>query len=142
MEGEEQPDAEYGGEAQHDMPDWVPDEYDPDAPLSERLPVIAEMEGGIEVHVRDGSKGTVEVVHEPQHFYENPRRVKMCCGVRADDWNWEIIVPKGDAGPVLKHVDPNQDIEAYQATQKTWLKDIDVRVYGVDRDRWEQEVTA
>jgi len=118
-----------------EMADWVPKEYNPDAPLSKRLPIIAEMEGGIEIHVQ-GERGVVEVVHEPQHFIENARVMKLQAGTRPDNWSWEIVVPK-DAYPFLQKVDPNQSMEAYMATKRNWLEDIDVRVYGVDADRFE-----
>lgn len=99
------------------------------------------MEGGIEVHVKD-DRGVVEVVHEPQHFYDNPRRMKLACGVAIDDWKWEIIVPKGDSSPVLKRVDPMQEHHAYLATQSRWMENIDIRVYGVDTDRWQEAAEA
>jgi len=41
--------------------------------------------------------------------------------------------------PFLREVDPNQDYEAYVATRKTVGRDIDVRLYGVDVDRFEDD---
>lgn len=123
--------------AKRSLPEWVPDEYDPDAPLRERLPIIAEMNGGVEIHVRD-NRGTVEIVGAPQHFYgDESRAMTLCAGYRDDDWSWEIISPtKGDAR--LMEVDPMQSAEAYESTKTVWLRDIDVRVYGVDSDRFEE----
>lgn len=124
-----------GGTPQ-ELPEWVPDEYDPDAPLRERLPVISEMEGGIEIHVQ-GDLGVVENVRQPQHFIERGTGgMKLQAGSRPDDWSWEIVVPP-EGEPRLEKVDPMQSMEAYMKTKKTWFNDIDVRVYGVDTDRFE-----
>jgi len=127
------------------LPEWVPEEYDPDAPLAERLPVIAEMEGGIEIHVKD-EHGTVHNVRQPQHLSRlSNDGLKLDCGTAPDDWSYEIVVPGGDHEPFLRDVDPNQTHDAYVATRRTVGRDIDVRVYGVDADRFEDdtaEVTA
>jgi hypothetical protein len=55
-------------------------------------------------------------------------------------WSWEIIVPKPEHGdPVLKSVDPSQPEEIYSETKQTELRNIDVRMYGVDHDRLEAD---
>lgn len=36
-----------------DFPDWVPEEYNVDDSLRERLPIMAEIDGGIELQVGD-----------------------------------------------------------------------------------------
>ncbi|ELZ39343.1 hypothetical protein C471_08495 [Halorubrum saccharovorum DSM 1137] len=121
------------------LPEWVPEEYDPDAPLAERLPVIAEMEGGIEIHVED-KRGTIYVVHQPQNLKELPSDgLQLDCGPRTGYWSHEIVVPGGDHEAYLRKVDPDQDYDAYVATRETVGKDIDVRVYGVDADRFEDD---
>lgn len=135
-----------GGDAQ-DTPEWLPDEYDPDAPLRERLPIMAEIEGGIELHAQD-DRGTVEILGSPKELtsmsLESGDRLtlKTGGGTGRHKWSWEIVVPaKGD--PVLKDVDPMQDFEAYRKTKTTWMDDVDVRIYGVDADRFEEsEVSA
>ena len=52
-----------------DRPAWLPDEYDPDAPLAERLRLLADIDGGIELHVSDDR--VTEVVGEPRELKEN-----------------------------------------------------------------------
>jgi len=118
------------------LPEWVPDEYDPDDPLAERLPVIAEMDGGVEIHVRD-KKGVEYIVHQPQHLHDLPHDgLKLSCGTAPDDWSYEIVVP-GEHEPFLREVDPNQNHEAYIKTHNTVGNEIDARLYGVDVDRFE-----
>lgn len=124
--------------AASDTPAWLPEEYDPDAPLHERLPVMAEIEGGIELHVRD-ERGVVEIVGQPQHF-EDPENTAsvLKAGSRPDNWRWEIVVPREGSGsePFLRRVDPNQRFEAYISTRDRWMENIDVRILGVDADRF------
>lgn len=120
----------------NDMPEWVPEEYDPDAPLIERLPIMAEIEGGIELHVQD-KKGVVEIVGEPHELHERANgTLKLNAGGREFNWNWEIIVPASDNEAVLQSVNPEQSYEAYEATKRTQGRGIDVRMYGVDADRF------
>ena len=122
------------------LPEWVPDEYDPDAPLAERLPVIAEMDSDAEIHVQD-KRGVHYVVNQPQDLSDLPNGgLRLDCGPRIGYWSYEIVVPGGDNEPFLREVDPDQEYEAYVATRKTIGKDIDVRVYGVDADRFEDDI--
>jgi hypothetical protein len=127
--------------ADPDRPDWLPEAYDPDAPLRERLPIIAAIDGGIELHVAD-QRGTVEVVGSPKHFSENSAgAMTLDAGRGGDDsqWSWEITVPAVGAGePVLRRVDPEQDFEDYEATKQQWFTGLDVRIYGIDADRIEE----
>lgn len=128
--------------SESDDPEWLPDEYDRDADLADRLPIMAEIDGGIELHVK-GDSGTVEIVGSPQHFNDTPRYMRLCCGSSAGDWSWEIVVPKNDDhNPRLEKVDPDQDIEAYEATKQNYLSDVDVRIYGVDAHRYTAGVSA
>lgn len=129
------------------MPDWLPEEYDPDASLRERLPIMADIEGGIELHVRD-ERGVVEIVGRPKDFrttkWESGDTLVLQAGGGrpAHIWKWEIVVP-ASGEPHLKKVDPEQTMEAYMSTKRTYMRDIDVRIYGVDADRFEEEeVTA
>jgi len=120
------------------LPEWVPDEYDPDAPLAERLPVIAEMGSDAEIHVQD-KRGVHYVVNQPQDLVTLPNDgLRLDCGTRIDYWSYEIVAPS-EHEPFLREVDPNQDYEAYVATRKTVGRDIDVRLYGVDVDRFEDD---
>jgi len=119
------------------LPEWVPDEYDPDAPLAERLPVIAEMGSDAEIHVQD-KRGVHYVVNQPQDLGTLPNDgLRLDCGTR------RLLVVRNrrpsEHEPFLREVDPNQDYEAYVATRKTVGRDIDVRLYGVDVDRFEDD---
>lgn len=118
--------------------EWLPEAYDPDAPLRERLPILAEIEGGIELHVR-GESGTVEVVGRPKvcNTGGDGGYMELLAGggPRDDVWGWEIVIPRAGP-PFLRKADPNQPHEAYMATRRRWLEDIDVRIYGVDADRF------
>jgi hypothetical protein len=120
-----------------DRPDWLPDEYDPDAPLRERLPIMAEIDGGIELHVTD-DRGVTEIVGQPVEFttsHSGVQKLKAGSGPNAYEWSWEIIVPE-EAPARLMDVDPMQDFEVYQKTKSTELTDIDVRLWGVDAKVW------
>lgn len=117
-----------------EQPDWLPAQYDVDAPLQDRLPIMAEIEGGIELHVGNPS-GVVEVVHQPQHFHQyETGGMRLDAGTAVDDWEWEIVISE-DGSSVLKKVDPMQDVDVYEMTKRRWLDDVDVRIYGVDIDR-------
>jgi len=75
------------------LPEWVPDEYDPDAPLAERLPVIAEMGSDAEIHVQD-KRGVHYVVNQPQDLGTLPNDgLRLDCGTRIDYWSYEIVAP-------------------------------------------------
>ena len=118
-------------------PEWLPAEYDRDAPLRERLPIMADIDGGIELWVGDGR--TVEIVNQPQELTENGQGVFVLkTGTSFADWSYEIVVPKPENGdPFVRSVDPNQEYEDYLDSRTVELKDIDVRMYGVDHDRLE-----
>ncbi|WP_276257178.1 hypothetical protein [Halomontanus rarus] len=127
-----------------DLPEWLPEEYDLDAPLYERLPIMAEIEGGIELHVGD-DRGIVEVVGEPHELTENyADTLTLKAGGHEFNWDFEIVVPKPENGDAfLRSVDPDQDYEDYIDTRTRELEDVDVRIYAVDHDRLEgAEVTA
>lgn len=119
------------------IPEWVPKEYDPDAPLRERLPIIAGIEGGIEIHVTD-EHGTTEIVGSPKHFTETEAAgtMELSAGMGNDDsrWKWEIFLSADDEASLFR-VNPNQSMEAYMATRKRWMENVDVRMYGVDAAR-------
>lgn len=113
-------------------------EYDPDAPLLDRLRTIAELED-VELHVQ-GHHGVTEIVGSPQHHTESKRRFWLACGRKSDDWQWEIVVPKKDGlACELREVNPMQELVAYEATKRTVLRDLDIRIYGVDTDRLGEE---
>lgn len=124
-----------------DDPDWLPEEYDRDADLRDRLAVMADIEGGIELWVSD-DQGVVEIVHQPVEFLESHHEVYELrtgpTGDVSDGWNYEIVVPKSENGdPFLRSADPDQDYEDYIETRTIELRDIDVRIYGIDHDRLE-----
>ena len=124
------------GDGEIDRPDWLPDEYDPNAPLAERLKLLAPIDGGIELHVSDDR--VTEVVGEPRGLTENHAgsvRLKTGMGPDTFSWDWEVIVP-AEGEPRLMDVDPDQEADAYQATKTEYMTGIDVRVYGVDAEAW------
>jgi len=124
-----------------DVPEWVPEEYNVADPLAERLPIMADIDGGIELHVQ-GCDGVIEVVGAPQHFSKGPNGLRLCCGHAVDEWRWEILVRSADDQPPrLEKVNPHQDIEEYQRSKQTHLVGIDVRIYGVDSERLDEEPT-
>lgn len=117
------------------LPEWVPAEYDPDAPLRERLPIMANIEGGIQLHVAD-DRGIEEIVGEPHDITETRGTLTLKAGGTEFNWNFEIVVPEeGEA--FLRSVNPDQDVEDYFASRTKELEGIDVRIYGVDTDRLE-----
>lgn len=129
-----------------EFPEWLPDEYDPDAPLRERLPIMADIDGGIEIQVGD-DRGIVEVVGQPKELndvqWEDGKTLTLKAGHRSEEWLWsyELVVP-ASGEPFLRDVDPEQDIEAYQRTKKTILDDVDARIYGIDHERLESRTEA
>lgn len=121
-----------------DYPDWLPDEYDPDAPLRERLRVMANIEGRIELHVRD-PRGVTEVIGSPVNFHEREGGTyQLDAGYGDDMWQWEVIAPP-DGPARLYKVQPELPMELYEDTRERWLSGIDVRIYGIDTGRFETE---
>jgi len=119
-----------------DRPSWLPDEYDPDAPLAERLKLLAPIDGGIELHA-EGDRYTT-TIGEPRGLKEldnGTLRLKTGTGPDTHSWDYELTVPaEGEA--FLRSVDPDQDHEAYVKTKTTEMRGMDVRVYGVDAEAW------
>ena len=122
-------------ETEIDRPVWLPDEYDPDAPLHERLKILAPVEGEIELH----AEGRVtEAIGEPRELRElesGTVRLKTGTGPDIHSWDWEVTAPP-DGEPFLQKVNPDQEHEAYLKTKKTRMEGMDIRVYGVDAEAW------
>lgn len=129
--------------SESDDPEWLPDEYDRDADLADRLPIMAEIDGGIEVWGGD-ERGHSTILGEPHRVEENARgTLILYAGGSEFNWSYEVYVPASDAEPRVESVNPDQDVEAYQRTKDTVLRDADVRIYGIDHDRLEDtEVPA
>ncbi|WP_135807321.1 hypothetical protein [Halorussus marinus] len=124
----------------------IHEDYDIDAPLRERLPVMADIQGGIELHAGD-DRGVVEVLGRPHTIDEHVSgSMELRAGGRSDNWNYEIVVPaeNTERGAFVREVDPMQPYEDYIDTRRIALDDVDVRIYGVDDDRLEdtQEVAS
>lgn len=118
---------------QEDPPEWLPEDYDPEASLRDRLEAAMDIDGGIEL-VAKGEDGVEIHAGEPQELTENHAgSIRVKCGQSISDWDYEIVVP-AEAEPRLESVDPGQEIEDYWDSRSTELKDIDVRIYGVDTD--------
>lgn len=114
-----------------DFPAWLPDEYDPTDSLADRLRVIAEIDGGIELHV--GNTDVTEIVGQPQHVQDTGETVRLSAGASPTQWKWEIVVPN-KGSPRLDKVDSTKDIDEYMDGLRTFIRDIDVRIYGVDTE--------
>lgn len=125
------------GSEPRDDTEWLPDEYDPGAPLRERLKVMVEIEGGIELHAGD-ERGVVEVLGSPHEVNETGvGGLELRAGGKPHNWNYEVAVPAEDAGrgAFVRKVDPNQTHEDYIDTRRVRLRDVDVRIYGADHGR-------
>ena len=121
-----------GGE---DRPEWLPDEYDTDADLRERLPIMAEIDGGIELHATD-DRGVREVLGSPHELTENHAGTYVLkCGGTEFNWSYEVAVtPDGEC--IIRSVDPDQPMEDYMDSKERVLDDgVDIRIWGVDVDR-------
>jgi hypothetical protein len=125
-------------EAAQDLPDWVPDDYYLDAPLRERLRHIADVEGGIELHAKD-DRGTVYTLGAPHELTETHGVLTLKAGGRDCFWDYEVVVPPNEADARLKSVDTDQDLDGYLDSKQTLGTGVDVRVYGVDRERFEED---
>lgn len=111
-------------------------EIEPDAPLHERLEILAPIDGGIELHA-EGDRVT-EVIGEPRRLTKvgtNTVRLKTGTGPDTSSWDWEVTAPQ-NGEPYLQKVDPDQRAEAYMKTKKTRMRGMDIRVFGVDAEAW------
>jgi len=115
-----------------DIPEWLPGEYDFDAPLYERLPLMAGIEGGIELQASNDR--WTEVLGSPTFINESSeRRILMAGGANSDDWDWEVTVTE-DGWSKLFSANPEYPVEDYEATRREEMRDLDVRIYGIDTD--------
>ncbi|ELY73239.1 hypothetical protein [Natrinema pallidum] len=122
-----------------DSPEWLPDEYDPDGNLRERLPIMAEIDRlrGAELHAAD-DRGLTKILGTPFDLEENPTgTLTLHVGGSQYNWDYEVVVPSSDTPPFVRSVDMEQDIEDYERAKKTELENVDVRIYDVDHDRLE-----
>lgn len=124
----------------NDLPEWLPDEYDPRAPLRERLPVMAGIEGGIELHAQD-EHGVEYVLGSPQHFNHvergvEPGRMKLDAGRGVNrSWTHEVVLGPKSERATLYEVNPDQPVEFYEDSKQHKSSAVDVRIYGVDVER-------
>lgn len=116
--------------------EWMPEEYDPDDPLGERLKVIVDISGGIELRASDGSQ-TVTIGSPKMSDELSNGSYRLYTGNYNSGtgmWSWEVVVP--DSGePYLDSADPDQNVEGYFDSRETRLEGVDVRIHGVDADR-------
>lgn len=126
-------------DAAEDLPDFVPEDYYLDAPLRERLREIADVEGGIELHAKD-HRGTVYNLGAPHDLTEKPNGVLVLkAGGRGCFWNYEVVVPPNEDEAFVREVDSDNDVDGYLDSWNRLGDGIDVRVAGVDADRFEDE---
>lgn len=147
---EDADDNDAGTDAEaEDLPAWVPDDYDPDDDLYNRMKPMASIEGDIELHIQD-QQGTTKIVAGIQDLNQdghgNYRAHIGSTATTDDSWDYELVVPSSDDHDArLEDVDPNQPHEHYLKTRKPYLEHVDARIYGVDHDRLEpseREVNA
>lgn len=123
------------------QPDWLPDEYEIDAPLRERIWHLPEIDVGIELHAGD-DRGIVKVLGQPHEVVEQPNGAIVLRAGFGDEFNWdyEVVIPteESDTGPYVREVDPDQPHDAYMATKRTILENADVRVFDVDTDKLDE----
>jgi len=137
---EEVNDGGAGTDAEgEDLPERVPDEYDPDADLYDRMEAMASIEGGIEIHVQD-ERGTTEIAAGIQDLNQdghgNYRAYLGSTATGTDSWEYELVVPSSDDHNArLEDVDPDQPYELYLKTREPYLENVDARINGVDHDR-------
>lgn len=116
--------------------EWMPEEYNPDDPLVERLKVIENIGGGIELRASDGSQTVT--INSPKMSDELAKgSYRLYTGNYNSDtgvWSWEVVVPD-NGEPCLASANPDQNVEGYLDSRETRLEGVDVRIYGVDDDR-------
>lgn len=128
-------DTAQAGEAASDqadeLPEWLPDDYDPDASLPERLRVIGEIDSDIELHAQ-GDDGEVWNIGKP-HQVTLRKALTLRAGGEAHAWDWEVVVPATDDPTVLRAV---EFVDGGSDTTPV-AEDVDVRLYGVDAHRFD-----
>jgi len=119
------------------IPKWLPDEYDFDASLYDRLPIMAKIEGGIELHASNGR--WTEILGSPAFLNDCAgHRVLMVGGTNSDDWDWEVAVTD-DGWTKLYSANLEYPAEDYEATRREEMRDFDVRIFGIDTDLLEEK---
>lgn len=116
--------------------EWLPDEYDPEASLADRLDVIPAIDVSCEFRARDPETEQETHIGQFQHVTDAPGTRRFAFGARPDNWQYEVTL--NDRGVAVLHdVDPMQPIDAYQQTKTALAHDVDVRIYNVDTVVWE-----
>lgn len=121
------------------LPEWLPDEYDPDEDLESRIRAISEIDSAVELKVRD-KHGVIKNVRIPHHFHESDKLLVLDCGPNSSDIEWEVAVPLTDAdNPHVKKVDQDQSHEDYMRRKVRRFEEVDVRLHAIDDDRLQAE---
>jgi hypothetical protein len=118
------------------FPEWLPEEYDPEAPIRERVEVMGGIDGGVEIHA--ATENAYEVLHQPLHVEVNGHDTLILkTGARAEQgWKYEVYVDENGATTVYSVTCANADEEYYAESKSRFLfGDVDVRLFCVDTDR-------
>jgi hypothetical protein len=130
--------SDSSAETGNDLPEWVPDAYDPDAPLRERLPLYEEVEAGELVAI--GRRGYEQPLGQPKGVAattsDDGPEILYSGGRRGDRgvWKWEIVAPPEDP-PFIRSADADEEYTSYADSRKREMEEVDVRIHGVDDDR-------
>lgn len=110
--------------------DWLPDSYNPDDDLWDRVNAIGEIEGSPEVHAL-GVDGTRIILGVPHDVSERHERLKLTAGGKPHNWEYEAIITDGDNENYIRAVDMDADAEDVQSETKL-AGQFDLRLYNVD----------
>jgi hypothetical protein len=114
-----------------DSPEWLPESYDPDDDLWDRVDAIDEIDGAVEVHAL-GVDGSRIILGEPHDVTEADGRRKLCAGGKPHCWTYEAtIYPGDDEDHYLHSIDMAGDAEE-NSRDMVMSGDFDLRLYKVD----------
>lgn len=114
-----------------DSPEWLPESYNPDDDLWDRVELIGEIDGAVEVHALsvDGSR---IVLGEPHKVMEAHGRRKLCAGGKPHCWTFEAVInPGDDEDHYLHSIDMSGDAKD-NSKDMVMSGDFDLRLFGAD----------
>lgn len=121
-----------------DTPEWLPESYDPDDDLWDRVEALGEIDGAVEVHAL-GVDGSRIILGTPHDVTESHGRRKLCAGGEPHCWEYEAVInPGDDESHYLHSIDMTGDVE--DTSQDTVMSgDFDLRLFGVDAPEMSEE---
>ncbi|ELZ21636.1 hypothetical protein C476_07911 [Natrinema limicola JCM 13563] len=114
-------------------PEWLPSEYDRDADLRERLPLMTEVDVQIELVAQDDAFRP-EPVGTPRSISETDYDVLVVeTSHTTGQTDFEIVAPQpGNTDPYVKRINHDAEAEDYK---ETIFEPVDVRIYNYDDNR-------